>query len=530
MVNIRQLVFSVLGWQLPLQVVEHPQSHDTKSIAVIGAGSAGLAALKTLLDVPESTRSTWNIVLFDQRRDLGGVWLPDPNPPPPPEVPETALYPLLRTNTPVPSMSYPGFPFPKGTALYPTHHHLQAYHASYAAHYGLTPHIRFNHTILKAAWVGTPQAGQWHLDYHDSSRNLTQQGQFDHLIVATGNNHLPRLPSWDGQEVWLRNSPRNGPKRELLHSVYYRGPERYTGLNVLVVGTGSSGRDVTSQILPYANATYISMRRDPTHIIGWPEPVGTRKPDISHFTAAGVVFKDGTTLSVDVVLLGTGYEIRKPFLDAGGVLVTDRSALPGPPPSPASSDPQKLTTNTRYITPLHRHIFSLAPTYPTNALAFIGLPSNIANCPSDVAQSLFAVHAIVNSSLLAPRAELLAELRDREEGLRKAGYDPQRQGHAMPVNTSSDYQDELVSFLKDKGAIPDDGKNFVEQWRRDIFSYHYLRQGWKRVESLGTERQWLEGVETEGQWSRLMRRVNAWQEAWETRNGVQFRPDLDLLG
>lgn len=57
-----------------------PPLHDIfldqspKSIAVIGAGSAGLAMLKTLVDLPVRTRESLNFMVFEQRSDLGGIW------------------------------------------------------------------------------------------------------------------------------------------------------------------------------------------------------------------------------------------------------------------------------------------------------------------------------------------------------------------------------------------------------------------------------------------------------------------------
>jgi hypothetical protein len=45
-----------------------------KSILVIGGGSAGLGALKVLLDIPSHARSKWEIVLYEQRHDIGGIW------------------------------------------------------------------------------------------------------------------------------------------------------------------------------------------------------------------------------------------------------------------------------------------------------------------------------------------------------------------------------------------------------------------------------------------------------------------------
>lgn len=152
---------------------------------------------------------------------------------------------------------------------------------------------------------------------------------------------------------------------------------------------------------------------------------------------------DETTLDVDSIVLATGYEIRKDFLDQGHAIITDPSAHSN------KSAAQGLVTNLKYIFPLHQHIFSLCPAYPTNALAFIGLPSAIANCPSDIAQSLFALHAILNSTLLPPRPKLLEELAEREEALRQRGLDPYIIGHNVRIEPS-DYQDELVEFLKEQ--------------------------------------------------------------------------------
>jgi hypothetical protein len=105
------------------------------------------------------------------------------------------------------------------------------------------------------------------------------------------------------------------------------------------------------------------------------------KPDLAYFTARGIVFEDGTTLEdVDALILGTGYDVRIPFLENGHTLTTDSAAH-----SNKTYD-QGLVTNLRYLFPLHEHIISLAPEYPLNALSFIGLPIYVASCPSDYAQ------------------------------------------------------------------------------------------------------------------------------------------------
>ena len=195
-----------------------------------------------------------------------------------------------------------------------------------------------------------------------------------------------------------------------------------------------------------SSQTYLSVRHDVTL------PEGSEgvivKPDVTHFTKDAIVFSDGTELrDVDAVILATGYELLKPFLESGGWITVDRSARSR---SSSSKRGGALVTNTKYIFPLHKHILSLSPEYPVNALAFIGLPTRIANCPSDFAQGLFVAHAIASPSILAPRQDLLEELSKQEEELRKIGRDPYIFGHSMLPDraTASDYQDDLVEFLK----------------------------------------------------------------------------------
>lgn len=178
--------------------------------------------------------------------------LPDPRNITPPEIPETPLYPLLRTNTPVPFMSYPGFPFLPKTELYPSHEEIEAYHLRYARHYNLLPLISFNHEVREASWSGTSEKGHWTLSILDRASGVLHTKNFDHLVVASGNHHIPRITTWKGESEWIANTPSNRLKRRIVHSVYYREPQAFTGQSVLVVGNGASGRDAASQVLKFA--------------------------------------------------------------------------------------------------------------------------------------------------------------------------------------------------------------------------------------------------------------------------------------
>ncbi|GJE98093.1 NAD(P)/FAD-dependent oxidoreductase [Phanerochaete sordida] len=536
MVQIAQAVLSLLSFtaqwsQRPLQAtdttsveVASPEARPniTKSIAIVGAGSGGLAILKGLLDLPQDVRSTWEIVLYEQRRDVGGVWYADPQPPQPPTLPETPLYPLLHTNTPHPTMTYPGFTFPPGTPLFPSHEYVWQYHVDYAEHFNLTRHINVNHTVLAAGWKGSSARGKWIVDVTRTDRpEEVQQRSFDHLIVANGHNHYPRIPHWAGEDDWLGNTPLGKPKREILHSIFYREPEGYINRTVVIVGGGASGRDAALQV-GAVTKTYQSLRE------GSVPPDGAQvivKPPISHFTIDAVVFEDGSSLSdVDSVILATGYEFLVPFLsripkDSG---ITTPALVTSPATTANSTSAAALTTNLRYIFPLYEHIFSLSPAFPPTALAFVGLPVLIANCPSDRAQALFISHAIADPSVLPPRGEMLDGLVAREANVRARGYDPYYVGHKMVGgdDEAQAYQNALVRFLKRAGRLPDDGREYVEPWRvMARKESRLLARAWSRVEEHGDQARWLDGITTEEQWASVMWRLVDWQAEWEKEHG-----------
>lgn len=178
----------------------------------------------------------------------------------PPALPETPLYPLLRTNTPVPSMTYPNFPFTPKTPLFPRHTHVLAYHKRFATYFNLYPHIQFQHEVLQAHWSNR---GKWNTTVLDRSNGSIRTEWFDHIVVATGNNHYPRTPEWLGQAAWLANSPPTSYRRKMIHSIYYKGPERYPNHTVLIVGGSASGSDLSSQIAPLARKVSVPLKKKP---------------------------------------------------------------------------------------------------------------------------------------------------------------------------------------------------------------------------------------------------------------------------
>ncbi|EJD40489.1 FAD/NAD(P)-binding domain-containing protein [Auricularia subglabra TFB-10046 SS5] len=434
---------------------------------------------------------------------------PDPNPVHPPDLPETPLYPTLHTTVPVPAMSYPGSPYPPGTPLYPPHTHVLEYLRNITRRCGLEPYIRRGHEVLSASWVGNFTAGYWNTSVRIGGQR-TKVMTFDHIVGAVGNFHYPYTPEWPGQGEW---------SGKIMHSIYYRGPDEFSGKRVLVVGSGASGRDAVLQLEPTAAKVYMCIRgANPRASDGVPQ--GTHVvPGISRFSMHGVHFVDGSSAEVDVVFLATGYTMQVPFLTSGGALDIDRAGR-------AWTGGSSLTNNLRYIYPLHEHVLSLDPAYPPGALAFAGLTQMINAAPAAYAQAMFITSVYRNASILPSREQMLDACRRREQALRGGGWDPYAVGHRLVDGSQHDYQDRLVAFLKGVGAMPNDGKTYVDRWRRDNSELQYLRRGWQRIETLKIEAEWLKGIETEEQWAEMMQRMNDWQRDYEVENGIPFAPGV----
>ncbi|KAG8920993.1 hypothetical protein FRC02_000493 [Tulasnella sp. 418] len=475
-----------------------------KSIAIVGGGTGGLTTLKTLLEFTQNKGIDWKIDLFEQRHDVGGVWLPDFTETTPPDLPETPLYPRLQTNRPHPLMTIHGFPYPEMTNLYPSHEHVWQYHRSIVDRHSLAPYIHTNHTVISSTWLGNSTQGKWVLEVNTANETTTHQ--YDHLIIAAGNLHHPHIPEFKGLNEWLRNPASSGRKREVLHSIYYRNPERYRDHSVVVVGGGASGQDIVNQIRGYAKETFHSIRSS-----GGVKTATWRatKPNISYLNSTSIIFADGSSItSPDSIILATGYELRRPFLTS----MLARSIHDKPPYYNS-----ELSTNLRYIRPLHQHILSLSSSHRLGSLYFVGLPTDLNYAGSDVAQALFVANTISNPSMLPSQDSLIAALIDHEASLLEQGFDPEIFGHkTLPTDISGQkYQEQLIEWLRERGASSQEGLpegKYISKWRKHASAnMETLHKAWRKVESLGEDevRDWLDGVRTEDQWGDLMGRLIA---------------------
>jgi hypothetical protein len=204
-------------------------------IAVIGAGSSGLAALKALLDqgVP--------VDCFERGSDLGGLWRYEN------DNGLSGAYASLRTNVSRPRMQYPSFPMPFSYPDFPGHHDMAAYLDAYADAFGLREFIRFRATVERLEL--DPSAGWW-LTLDDGSVR-----RYRAVVVAIGLFWCRKVPAYPGAF--------GGPT---IHSHEYRTPEQFEGRRVLVVGAGQSAAEIAVEVSRQASRTFMAVRSG-THVL-----------------------------------------------------------------------------------------------------------------------------------------------------------------------------------------------------------------------------------------------------------------------
>lgn len=74
-----------------------------------------------------------------------------------------------------------------------------------------------------------------------------------HVVLATGLNSVPVMPSWPGVESFTGT---------LIHAAEYRNATAYRGRDVLVVGVGNSGTEIAADLAESgAGRVWMAVRR-----------------------------------------------------------------------------------------------------------------------------------------------------------------------------------------------------------------------------------------------------------------------------
>lgn len=192
---------------------------------IIGAGPSGLAVGACLRkrDVP--------FVMIEKADAVGASW--------------RNHYERLHLHTMKEHSSLPYVPFPEDAPRYVPRAQVVDYLEDYARRFALKPHL--GETVERAEFISR----RWNITT-DQDTYISRR-----LIVASGYNHIPRIPDWPERESYAG---------EVIHSSAYRNGKSFAGKRVLVVGAGNSGAEIALDL--FESGAHVTMCiRSPTWVV-----------------------------------------------------------------------------------------------------------------------------------------------------------------------------------------------------------------------------------------------------------------------
>lgn len=191
---------------------------------VIGAGLSGLAAARALRarKIP--------VTVLEASNQVADPW--------------RARHPQLRLNIHRQFAQLPGSPMTRKDGAYVRRDTVVEYLEQYAC--VLDAEIRFGTRVLGVK----RRDGRWQIQTNTGELSCA------HLIVATGRERVPTIPTWPGMERY---------RRRVIHTADFGDVSRYEGRKILVIGAGNSGTDVLSHLSRIEPAkVWVSVRHGPS--------------------------------------------------------------------------------------------------------------------------------------------------------------------------------------------------------------------------------------------------------------------------
>ncbi|KAH8821443.1 flavin-containing monooxygenase [Xylogone sp. PMI_703] len=342
-----------------------------KRVAVIGAGPAGAIAVDAL-----ASEEAFDVIrVFERRERAGGCWVQDPEDvvqqlpdfkalanrtaDRPLDIPdglpkyapkskqyrftETTVYPLLETNIVADVMEYSQEPIPEVKSELsiqrhgldtPFRHHttILKYIEGLLNRKGYQDFVEYNTTVEKVEKIKDTEI--WRLtlrkDEPGKKEDYWWTEDFDAVVVASGHYIVPYIPEIQGLEEFARAYPGS-----VEHSKSYRGPEKYRGKKVVVVGASISGPDITVDLVGTAQTPVNAVVRGRYHPYfgetAFEHPDIKRWKPIKYIESSNgkrtVYLEDGSSITnVDHIILATGYSWTMPFLPQVSIV---NNRLPG---------------------------------------------------------------------------------------------------------------------------------------------------------------------------------------------------------
>ncbi|KAL3699201.1 hypothetical protein R1sor_017223 [Riccia sorocarpa] len=417
---------------------------SSSRVLVIGAGAAGLVAALELC------REGLEVVVYEQLKEVGGVWIYSPEIESDPlgldprrNRVHSSMYQHLRTNLPREIMGYLDFPFlplPKqgrDERRFPRHEEVNLYLRDFAEHNDILGLIELGVEVEYVGVLGGKDialSDDRNLKWLVRSRKVGEVDQvreevFDAVVICNGHYAEPKVVSIPGIERWPGFH---------MHSHNYRVPDPFKDKVVVIIGNANSGGDISKEVATVAKEVHISARTWPVEQQSVSEG-GPRKNIWHHplveraYESGTVKFEDGKTAKAESIIQCTGYFYSFPFLDAQGLISVEDGR----------------------VAPLYKHLFvpSLGP-----SLSFVGLPSKVVPFPLFQAQMKWIAKLLSGKLTLPPPTVMMAEVEKFYQDIEAKGI-PRYQTLKIGIH-SYEYVDWLLEQC---------GEEPAESWRKEIY-------------------------------------------------------------
>lgn len=206
------------------------------SVVIVGAGPAGLATSACL-----NYASVPNIVL-EKENVCAPLW-------------KRRAYDRLKLHLAKEFCSLPHMSLPRKLPQFVPRANFVNYLDKYASNFHVKPH--YNRTVVSACY--DEAAGRWRIEARNTELAGPGEGYETYfarfLVVATGENSEGIIPNVAGLDSF---------SGEWMHSSEYHNGQTFIGKNILVVGCGNSGMEISYDLSNYGAKTSIVVRHPVT--------------------------------------------------------------------------------------------------------------------------------------------------------------------------------------------------------------------------------------------------------------------------
>ncbi|MFJ2134298.1 flavin-containing monooxygenase [Streptomyces sp. NPDC087845] len=203
--------------------------HEHVRVAVIGSGFGGLGAAVRL-----RREGITDFVVLERAGSVGGTWRDN-------------SYPGCACDVPSHLYSFSFAPNPEWPRTFSGQEHIRAYLEHVADTFGLRPHIRLNHEVMRMSW--DRDALHWVIETGNGATFTA-----DVVVSATGPLSDPRTPDIPGLDSF---------PGKVFHSARWDHDYDLTGKRVAMIGTGASAIQIVPAIQPKTGRLTLFQRTPP---------------------------------------------------------------------------------------------------------------------------------------------------------------------------------------------------------------------------------------------------------------------------